>query len=132
MRGIAILLGVLVAGCGCSFGLNPSLDISQYAHNSWTVRGGFSPGNIYTMAQTPMAISGSAASSACFASMGSQCSMANRLRVSSSLTRRSTGCSARAEVLALVGDEAKGQRVVMRTPFADDLSPGTSMPIRCR
>jgi PAS domain S-box-containing protein len=53
MRGVTNLIGVLVAGCGCSFGLNPSLDISQYAHNSWTVRGGFSLGNIYTMAQTP-------------------------------------------------------------------------------
>jgi PAS domain S-box-containing protein len=53
MRGVTILLGVLVASGDCSFGLNPSLDIGQYAHNSWTVRGGFSLGNIYAMAQTP-------------------------------------------------------------------------------
>ena len=33
--------------------LNPSLDVSQYAHTSWTVRDGFSLGNIYAMAQTP-------------------------------------------------------------------------------
>jgi signal transduction histidine kinase/ligand-binding sensor domain-containing protein len=33
--------------------LNPSLDISQYAHTAWTVRDGFSLGNIYGIAQTP-------------------------------------------------------------------------------
>lgn len=33
--------------------LDPSLDISQYAHTAWTVREGFSLGNIYAMAQTP-------------------------------------------------------------------------------
>jgi ligand-binding sensor domain-containing protein len=33
--------------------LDPSLDISQYAHTAWTVRDGFSLGNIYAMAQTP-------------------------------------------------------------------------------
>jgi len=47
------MLGVLVAGCGCSFALNPSLDISQYAHTAWTVRDGFSVGTIFAMAQTP-------------------------------------------------------------------------------
>ena len=50
---VAIVLGVLVAGCGCGFALNPSLDISQYGHNAWTVRDGFSLGNIYAIAQTP-------------------------------------------------------------------------------
>ena len=53
MRRIAILVGVLVAGCGCGFALNPSLDISQYAHTAWTVRDGFFKGAIYTIAQTP-------------------------------------------------------------------------------
>jgi len=33
--------------------LDPSLDVSQYAHTAWTVRDGFSLGNIYAMAQTP-------------------------------------------------------------------------------
>jgi signal transduction histidine kinase/ligand-binding sensor domain-containing protein len=33
--------------------LNPSLEVSQYAHTAWTVRDGFSVGNIYAMAQTP-------------------------------------------------------------------------------
>jgi signal transduction histidine kinase/ligand-binding sensor domain-containing protein len=33
--------------------LDPSLDISQYAHTAWTVRDGFSLGNIYAIAQTP-------------------------------------------------------------------------------
>jgi signal transduction histidine kinase/ligand-binding sensor domain-containing protein len=33
--------------------LDPSLEVSQYAHTAWTVRDGFSLGNIYAMAQTP-------------------------------------------------------------------------------
>ncbi|MBV8828836.1 MAG: hypothetical protein JO108_06365, partial [Acidobacteriaceae bacterium] len=53
VRRFAILLGFLVAGCGCGFALNPALDISQYAHTSWTVRDGFALGNIYAIAQTP-------------------------------------------------------------------------------
>jgi ligand-binding sensor domain-containing protein/signal transduction histidine kinase len=53
VRRSAIVLGILVAGCGCGFALNPSLDISQYAHTAWTVRDGFFKGAIYTMAQTP-------------------------------------------------------------------------------
>src|SRR5208337_202708 len=32
--------------------LNPSLDISQYAHTVWTLRDGFFPGYIEAMAQT--------------------------------------------------------------------------------
>ena len=53
MRRVAMALGVLVAGCGSGFALNPSLDISQYGHNAWTVRDGFSVGTIFAMAQTP-------------------------------------------------------------------------------
>jgi signal transduction histidine kinase/ligand-binding sensor domain-containing protein len=53
MRRVAILLGFLMAGCGCGFALNPALDISQYAHTAWTVRDGFSVGAIFAMAQTP-------------------------------------------------------------------------------
>ena len=53
MLRIAIVVGVLVAGCSCGFALNPSLDISQYAHTAWTVRDGFFKGAIYTIAQTP-------------------------------------------------------------------------------
>jgi signal transduction histidine kinase/ligand-binding sensor domain-containing protein len=33
--------------------LNPALAVSQYAHTAWTVRDGFSLGNVYAMAQTP-------------------------------------------------------------------------------
>lgn len=33
--------------------LDPSLEISQYGHTSWTARDGFSVGAIYAMAQTP-------------------------------------------------------------------------------
>jgi hypothetical protein len=45
----------LLAGalCPCAFGLNPSLDIGQYAHQAWTVRGGFFKGSIYAIAQMP-------------------------------------------------------------------------------
>jgi signal transduction histidine kinase/ligand-binding sensor domain-containing protein len=50
---------VLVLACAAlvcgrtAFALDPSLDISQYAHTAWTIRDGFSLGNIYAMAQTP-------------------------------------------------------------------------------
>jgi signal transduction histidine kinase/ligand-binding sensor domain-containing protein len=33
--------------------LDPSLDVSQYAHTAWTARDGFAVGAIYAMAQTP-------------------------------------------------------------------------------
>ena len=33
--------------------LDPSLDISQYAHTAWTFRNGFLNGAVYTIAQTP-------------------------------------------------------------------------------
>jgi len=48
--GIAILLIAWEPG---AYSLNPALDVSQYAHTAWTVRDGFSKGNIYAMAQTP-------------------------------------------------------------------------------
>ena len=48
-----ILAGVLLACCACSSALDPSLDISQYAHTSWKVRDGFTTGAINAIAQTP-------------------------------------------------------------------------------
>ena len=49
----AIVLCVLAALCPCAFALNPSLDISQYAHKAWTIREGFFKGMISSIAQTP-------------------------------------------------------------------------------
>jgi signal transduction histidine kinase/ligand-binding sensor domain-containing protein len=46
-------LGVLLMCCPCAFSLNPSLDINQYAHNSWKISDGFSRGIISSIAQTP-------------------------------------------------------------------------------
>jgi len=48
-RGVFILL----ACCPCASALNPSLDINQYAHNSWTVREAFFKSGIQAIAQTP-------------------------------------------------------------------------------
>ena len=45
--------GALLAWSACAEALNPSLDISQYGHTTWTARDGFSTGNIFSMAQTP-------------------------------------------------------------------------------
>jgi PAS domain S-box-containing protein len=50
---LAVALAILLACCGCAFPLDPSLDISQYAHTAWTIRDGFSKGIIYAIAQTP-------------------------------------------------------------------------------
>jgi len=45
-------VSLVAALCPCAFALNPSLDVGQYAHNTWTSRDGFSVGNIFCMAQT--------------------------------------------------------------------------------
>jgi len=42
-----------VACCPCASALNPSLDVNQYAHTTWTVREGFFKGGITSIAQTP-------------------------------------------------------------------------------
>jgi PAS domain S-box-containing protein len=41
------LAGLLLAVCPCAFGLNPALDVSQYAHTAWKIR------RINSIAQTP-------------------------------------------------------------------------------
>jgi len=49
------VLAVAVMAC-CSpsvLALDPSLEVSQYAHTAWTVTDGYSLGNIYAIAQTP-------------------------------------------------------------------------------
>jgi ligand-binding sensor domain-containing protein len=50
VRGAA--LGVLLL-CPYAFALDPSLDVSQYAHTSWKIREGFPKGMIPSIAQTP-------------------------------------------------------------------------------
>ncbi|MGB7731545.1 MAG: two-component regulator propeller domain-containing protein [Candidatus Acidiferrum sp.] len=50
--GCVLLVMVLASGLG-TYALDPALDVSQYAHTAWTVRDGFSLGNIYAMTQTP-------------------------------------------------------------------------------
>ncbi len=51
-KAVVCLLILLTTGA-CAFGLDPSLDISQYAHTAWKVREGFTRGTIFSMAQTP-------------------------------------------------------------------------------
>ena len=48
-----ILLFVVWGWCARSFALDPSLDVSQYAHTSWKIRDGFTKGKINAIAQTP-------------------------------------------------------------------------------
>ena len=52
-RWAAIALGFLLACCVWASALDPSLDISQYAHTAWKVRDGFVKGAIFSIAQTP-------------------------------------------------------------------------------
>src|SRR5215469_7604140 len=49
---ITISIIPFLLGAPAVLALDPSLDITQYAHTAWTVRGGFSLGNIYAIAQT--------------------------------------------------------------------------------
>jgi signal transduction histidine kinase/ligand-binding sensor domain-containing protein len=51
-QGIA-LAGVLLTWCPCVCALDPSLDVSQYAHTAWKIRDGFTKGSINAIAQTP-------------------------------------------------------------------------------
>jgi len=48
-----IWLSILLASSACAFALDPSLDVSQYAHTAWKVREGFTKGTIFAIAQTP-------------------------------------------------------------------------------
>src|SRR5215469_498431 len=48
-----IVAGTLLTCWTCASALNPSLDISQYAHTAWKNRDGFTRGSISALAQTP-------------------------------------------------------------------------------
>src|ERR1700756_854188 len=48
-----VALVSLLACSACAFALDPSLDVSQYAHTAWKVRDGFSKGLLTSVAQTP-------------------------------------------------------------------------------
>lgn len=50
---LVVALAILLACCPLAFALDPSLDISQYAHTAWKVREGFFKGIIYAFVQTP-------------------------------------------------------------------------------
>jgi len=47
-----IVPALLLVCCTCAFPLDPSLDISQYAHTAWKVRDGFPKGMVDSVAQT--------------------------------------------------------------------------------
>jgi signal transduction histidine kinase/ligand-binding sensor domain-containing protein len=49
----ATLPAIVLALCTCALALDPSLEISQYAHTAWRVRDGFAKGVITSLAQTP-------------------------------------------------------------------------------
>ena len=53
MKRVAALAAVTLLPASAATALDPSLEVSQYAHTSWTVRGGFSLGAVFAMAQTP-------------------------------------------------------------------------------
>ena len=48
-----VWLALLLTLCSCAFALDPSRDVSQYAHTAWKIREGFTKGTIFSMAQTP-------------------------------------------------------------------------------
>jgi ligand-binding sensor domain-containing protein len=48
-----MLVGLLLVVGPCVFALDPSLDVSQYAHTTWKIRDGFAKGAIVSIAQTP-------------------------------------------------------------------------------
>src|ERR1700751_4429173 len=52
-QGAIIALGASLLVGHYAFALDPSLDISQYAHTPWKTGEGFSKGIIFSIAQTP-------------------------------------------------------------------------------
>ena len=48
----AALSSVLLTWCDCGLALDPSLDVSQYIHDSWKVQEGFTWSRINSVAQT--------------------------------------------------------------------------------
>ena len=50
---VGLALACMLAYCSSAIALNPSLDVSQYAHTSWKIRDGFTKGAINAIAQTP-------------------------------------------------------------------------------
>ncbi|HEY7888933.1 MAG TPA: two-component regulator propeller domain-containing protein [Steroidobacteraceae bacterium] len=50
---LILALEVILGGWHSARALDAAFDINEYAHTAWTVRDGFSLGNIYAMAQTP-------------------------------------------------------------------------------
>src|SRR5215467_8141366 len=48
-----LLAGALLTLCPCAWGLDPALDVSQYAHTAWKVREGFTKDQVNSIAQTP-------------------------------------------------------------------------------
>lgn len=53
VRRVVIAAFALLLTTRTVFALNPALDVSQYAHTAWAVRGGFAKGTISSIAQTP-------------------------------------------------------------------------------
>src|SRR5258705_6854863 len=53
LRRAVFALATLVACCPRALALDPSLDVSQYAHTTWKIREGFTKGKIHCIAQTP-------------------------------------------------------------------------------
>ena len=47
-----VWLSILIASGVCALALDPSLDVSQYAHTSWKIREGFGTGTVHEIAQT--------------------------------------------------------------------------------
>ena len=51
-QGVVFIAAMLLSG-RITLALDPSLDVSQYAHTSWKIREGFVAGTIHQIAQTP-------------------------------------------------------------------------------
>jgi signal transduction histidine kinase/ligand-binding sensor domain-containing protein len=52
VRKFVALVSALLGSTSCAFGLNSSLDVSQYSHTAWRIGDGFCKGAIHSIAQT--------------------------------------------------------------------------------
>ena len=78
LRRVGVRLASLLACCSLALALDPSLDVSQYAHTAWKIRDGVIKTKILAIRRRRMVIYGWARTPVCFASMACERSRGSR------------------------------------------------------
>ena len=92
MRRAIIAFGMMLAWGSGTHGLDPSLDVSQYAHKAWNIRDGFPKDIIHAIAQTPDGYLWLGTETGLFRFDGVGPSLGNNVRISISRRIRFRAC----------------------------------------